>query len=80
MMKTAQAVMAIAAFSLVAATAAQAAEGDMSAHKDTMMNHKMKNHHPAVVIHRKHHPHPNMKHHHHPMHPMHPMTPVAPAH
>ncbi len=81
MMKTGQAILAVAAFSLFAATAVQAAESDTAApHKDTMMNHKMKGHHPAVVIHRKHHPHPLMKHHHHPMHPMHPMKPATPAH
>lgn len=79
MLKTGQAILTVAAFSLLAATAVQAAETDTTApHKDTMM-HK-KGHHPAVVVHRKHHPHPLMKHHHHPMHPMHPMKPETPAH
>lgn len=83
-MKTGQAILTVAAFSLLAATAVQAAESDTATHHektmDHKMDHKMKGHHPAVVMHRKHHPHPLMKHHHHPMHPMHPMKPETPAH
>lgn len=81
-MKTGQAILTVTAFSLLTATAVQAAESDTAPQheKTTTMQQKTKGHHPAVVTHRKHHPHPLMKRQHHPMHPMHPMKPEAPAH
>jgi hypothetical protein len=70
-MKAGKLLLAIAGLFLLAAPAAHGQMGNPEEGHSTMRP-RGEYHHPAVVVHRRHHPHPLMsRHHHHPYHPQH---------